>query len=138
MGSDENGPGSGAHTFGIRVYYEDTDLAGIVYYANYLKFIERARSEWVRALGVDQVAMKAEGVVFAVRRVEADYLTPARYDDVLEVETTIEQASPARLVVKQVIRRDDTLLFVAMVTIVCIDVRGKPVRLPAAIRRSAG
>ena len=60
------------HEFPVRVYYEDTDLAGIVYYANYLKFIERGRSEWVRGLGVDQVAMKASGVVFAVRRVEAD------------------------------------------------------------------
>ena len=66
------------HRFPIRVYYEDTDMAGIVYYANYLKFIERARSEWVRELGIDQVQMKAEGVVFAVRRVEADYLAPAR------------------------------------------------------------
>ena len=69
-----------------RVYYEDTDLAGIVYYANYLKFIERARTEWVRGLGVDQVALRAEhGIVFAVRRVEADYLRPARFDDELVV-----------------------------------------------------
>ena len=58
------------HRFAVRVYYEDTDLAGIVYYANYLKFIERARSEWVRDLGIDQVQMKADGLVFAVRRVE--------------------------------------------------------------------
>ncbi len=71
-----------AHRFTLRVYYEDTDLAGIVYYANYLKFIERARSEWVRELGVDQRAMKADaGLVFAVRRLEADYLAPARFDD---------------------------------------------------------
>ena len=70
------------HQFSLRVYYEDTDLAGIVYYANYLKFIERGRSEWVRSLGVDQVALKAEhGIVFAVRRVEADYLKPAKFDD---------------------------------------------------------
>ena len=66
------------HEFTLRVYYEDTDLAGIVYYANYLKFIERGRSEWVRTLGVDQGALRAEaGIVFAVRRVEADYLRPA-------------------------------------------------------------
>ena len=65
------------HQFSLRVYYEDTDLAGIVYYANYLKFIERARSEWVRGLGVDQVALRAEaGLVFAVRRVEADFIPP--------------------------------------------------------------
>ena len=77
------------HLFNLRVYYEDTDLAGIVYYANYLKFIERARSEWVRDLGIDQAQMKAEGLVFAVRRVVADYLLPARYDDLLCVETKL-------------------------------------------------
>jgi acyl-CoA thioester hydrolase len=66
-----------AHMFRTRVYYEDTDLAGIVYYANYLKFIERARSEWVGALGIDQMALKSgHGIVFAVRRVEADYPAP--------------------------------------------------------------
>ena len=65
------------HSLSLRVYYEDTDLAGIVYYANYLKFIERGRSEWVRTLGVDQAALRAtQGIVFAVRRVEADYLAP--------------------------------------------------------------
>ena len=85
------------HNFSIRVYYEDTDLAGIVYYANYLKFIERARSEWVRGLGIDQVQMKADGIVFAVRRVEADYLLPAKYDDELVVETTMAEGSGVRL-----------------------------------------
>ena len=67
-----------SHQFPIRVYYEDTDMGGIVYYANYLKFIERARSDWVREIGIDQNAMRDEGVVFAVRRVEADYLSPAQ------------------------------------------------------------
>ena len=66
------------HRFDLRVYYEDTDLAGIVYYANYFKFIERARSEWVRALGIDQLALKdQDGVVFAVRSLTADYISPA-------------------------------------------------------------
>lgn len=134
MASDENGRTTGTHRFILRVYYEDTDLAGIVYYANYLKFIERARSEWVRARGLDQRAMKADGVVFAVRRIEADYLAPAQYDDVLEVETFVEDTRPARLVVRQVIRRGDRVLFVALVTIVCLGANGKPVRLPAAIR----
>ena len=124
------------HEFPIRVYYEDTDLAGIVYYANYLKFIERARSEWVRDLGVDQVAMKAEGLVFAVRRVEADYLAPARFDDTLVVATEVDQVSAARLVVRQDVRRGETLLFSALVTIICMSEAGSPVRLPAMIRRS--
>jgi acyl-CoA thioester hydrolase len=124
------------HQFPLRVYYEDTDLAGIVYYANYLKFIERARSEWVRGLGVDQVAMKANGIVFAVRRVEADYIAPAHYDDELVVDTSVDKLTGARLVVRQVVRRADQVLFDALVTIVAIGAAGKPARLPAAIRRN--
>ena len=125
-----------SHIFPIRVYYEDTDLAGIVYYANYLKFIERARSEWVRELGIDQVQMKADGIVFAVRRVEADYLAPARYDDELAVETTMEPGSGVRLVVKQDVKRGQEVLFTACVTIICMNETGNVVRLPAVIRRS--
>ena len=124
------------HQFPLRVYYEDTDLAGIVYYANYLKFIERARSEWVRGLGVDQVAMKVDGIVFAVRRVEADYIAPAHYDDELVVDTSVDKLTGARLVVRQVVRRADQVLFDALVTIVAIGAAGKPARLPAAIRRT--
>ena len=124
------------HHFPIRVYYEDTDLAGIVYYANYLKFIERARSEWVRELGIDQVAMKADGFVFAVRRIEADYLLPARFDDVLQVETTLEENTGARLVLRQEASRGGVPLIVATVTLVCLNTAGAVVRLPEAIRRS--
>ncbi len=124
------------HTFPIRVYYEDTDLAGIVYYANYLKFIERARSEWVRELGVDQVEMKAEGYVFAVRRLEADYLMPAKFDDQLVVETDLVENSGVRLIVRQEVKRADVVLFTALVTIICINDAGAAARLPAAIRRS--
>jgi len=122
------------HRFPVRVYYEDTDLAGIVYYANYLKFIERARSEWVRDLGVDQVRLKAgRGVVFAVRRVEADYLSPARFDDLLEVETRLAQVTPARLTLDQRVLRGDAVLFSARVTLVALGETGRPVRLPAEL-----
>lgn len=124
------------HCFPVRVYYEDTDLAGIVYYANYLKFIERARSEWVRDLGIDQVQMKTEGLVFAVRRVEADYLAPARYDDELTVETTMQTGSGVRLVVRQDVKRDEEVLFSALVTIICMTEQGNVARLPAMIRQS--
>ena len=92
------------HQFRTRVYYEDTDLAGIVYYANYLKFIERARTEWVASLGIDQMALRAvHGIVFAVRRVEADYLRPARFGDELVVETVLTAIGGARLVLEQVV-----------------------------------
>lgn len=119
-----------AHQFQTRVYYEDTDMAGIVYYANYLKFIERARSDWVRGLGVDQNALKARGLVFAVRRVEADYLSPARFDDCLQVRTQVTTRSAARLQLAQDIWRDETLLFAARVTLVCLGPDGRPQRLP--------
>ena len=124
------------HRFPVRVYYEDTDLAGIVYYANYLKFIERARSEWVRDLGIDQVQMKQDGLVFAVRRVEADYHSPARYDDELVVETTMQTGSGVRLVVRQDVKRGEELLFSALVTIICMTAQGAVARLPAVIRQS--
>ena len=128
------------HQFRIRVYYEDTDLAGIVYYANYLKFIERARSEWIASLGVDQMALRAsEGVVFAVRRVEADYLRPGKFGDDLMVETSLQSIGGARLVLEQVILRGGERLFVAVVTLVCLTDDGNAARMPAALRaRLAG
>ena len=123
------------HAFDLRVYYEDTDLAGIVYYANYLKFIERARSEWVRDLGVDQVRMKADqGVVFAVRRIEADYLRPAKFDDVLQVLTGLRVVTGARILLDQVVMRGAERLFAAEVTLVCLSGEGRPTRLPPEIR----
>jgi len=119
------------HRFTLRVYYEDTDLAGIVYYANYLKFIERGRSEWLRDLGVDQAGLKADqGVVFAVRRVEADYLKPARYDDLLTVTSSFVEQSGARLVLSQAVLRGEVVLFSAQVTLVCLDAAGRARRVP--------
>lgn len=126
------------HSYPIRVYYEDTDLAGFVYYANYLKFIERARSEWVREMGIDQAAMKAEdGSVFAVSKVVAEYLTPGRYDDQLTVVTHIASATPARVVFGQKVLRGETLVFRADVTVVFLDGRGRPKRLPAVLSAAA-
>ena len=125
-----------SHRFDLRVYYEDTDLAGIVYYANYLKFIERGRTEFVRSLGIDQVALKAEqGIVFAVRRVEADFLSPACFDDELSVQTSVQKVSAARIILRQSVLRADTVLFEAIVTLVALSDSGKPTRLPADIRR---
>ncbi|SHG87290.1 tol-pal system-associated acyl-CoA thioesterase [Marivita hallyeonensis] len=124
------------HEFPVRVYYEDTDMGGIVYYANYLRFIERARSDWVRSLGIDQNAMREQdGVVFVVRRVEADYLQPAKFDDALLVRTAVKAVTGVRLIMTQEVLRDETVLFQAEVTIVCIGEGGAPARLPANIRR---
>jgi acyl-CoA thioester hydrolase len=128
------------HSFDLRVYYEDTDLAGIVYYANYLKFIERARSEWVRSLGIDQAHLKAQtGVVFAVRSLGAEYHRPARYDDMLTVTTA--PASPpqgARLMLDQRVLCGASLLFSARVTLVALSAAGTPVRLPKVLLAALG
>ena len=127
------------HQFSVRVYYEDTDLAGIVYYANYLKFIERARSEWVASLGIDQMALRADqGVVFAVRRVEADYLRPAKFGDDLVVETVLQSIGGARLVLEQVITRRAERVFAALVTLVCLAEDGHAARVPADVRARLG
>lgn len=124
------------HTLPVRVYYEDTDMGGIVYYANYLRYIERARSDWVRSLGVDQNAMREkDGVVFVVRRVEADYLKPAKFDDELLVRTVVKAVTGARLIMSQEVIRGDEVLFQAEVTVVCLGDGGAPARLPANIRR---
>lgn len=126
------------HVFRTRVFYEDTDMGGIVYYANYLKFIERARSDWVRTLGIDQNALREAGTVFAVRRVEADWLAPARFDDELEVVTRPLSASGARVELEQEVRRDGQPLFSARVTLVAIGHGGRPARIPQALRARIG
>ena len=123
------------YTLPVRIYYEDTDMAGIVYYANYLKFIERGRSEWVREIGLDQKEMKDEGIVFVVRRVEADYLGSAVLDDELTVETEVRSVTGVRLTMDQRVKRGEELLFQAVVTLVCMNEAGQPVRLPANIRQ---
>ncbi|WP_280652825.1 tol-pal system-associated acyl-CoA thioesterase [Jannaschia formosa] len=117
------------HRWPLRVYYEDTDMAGIVYHANYLKYIERARSEMVREAGIDQAAMRAEGRVFVVARIEADYLRPAFYDDRLVVETQATSFRPSRFVMSQVVTREAVPLFRAEVTVALTDMRGRPQRL---------
>jgi acyl-CoA thioester hydrolase len=119
----------------VRVYYEDTDLAGIVYYANYLKFIERGRSEWVRARGIDQGLLREEaGIVFAVRRVEADYLRPGRFDDLLVVETELIRLGGARIELRQAVLRGEERLFEAVVVLVAMTLAGAAARLPEAVR----
>lgn len=122
------------HRFPLRVYYEDTDLAGIVYYANYLRFLERGRSEMVREAGISQRDMKARGFVFAVRRVEADYLRPAHFEDDLIVETRATGLRGASFEMPQRVLRGEEVLLDALVRIVVLDAQGRATRLPADIR----
>ncbi|MEL7298855.1 MAG: YbgC/FadM family acyl-CoA thioesterase [Pseudomonadota bacterium] len=123
------------HSFPLTVYYEDTDMGGIVYHANFLKFIERARSTWVAELGVDQLALAAAGTVFVVRRIESDFLAPARLGDVLDVRSSVAEATGVRWLLDQEVWRGQTRLFAARVTIVAMGPAGRPVRLPAELRR---
>jgi acyl-CoA thioester hydrolase len=123
------------HRFPVRVYYEDTDAAGIVYYANYLKFAERARSEWLREVGGDEAkALRTSGLLFVVRRCEIDYRQSARLDDLLEVATRVTGFAGATLDLAQTVRRDDTDLVAMKVTLACLNAAGRPARLPAALR----
>ena len=125
------------HRFGLRVYYEDTDLAGVVYYANYLKFIERGRSEALRDLGIDQGAMKSDqGLVFVVRRLEVDYLGPARFEDMLEVRTAVTRLKGASAEMAQEVWRAGDCLIRAQVTIACMDTDGRPRLLPHPVRQA--
>lgn len=124
-----------AHEFPLTVYYEDTDMAGIVYYANYLRYIERARSEIVETLGLDQRAMRAEGIVFVVTRVEADYVASARLGDRLIVRTTHYAKGALRWVFEQQVLHGEQVIFKAVVTAVCANTSGKPMRLPAKLRQ---
>lgn len=130
--------------FPIRVYYEDTDAGGVVYYANYLKFLERGRAEWLRWLGFDQVDLLRElGLAFVVRRVALDYLKPARLDDELSVDVEVERIARSQIFFRQRVRRGrgeaaETLVS-GEVHVVCVRVagRGEPakiVSIPAALR----
>lgn len=126
-----------AHRFPVRVYWEDTDASGIVYHASYLRFAERARTELLRQIGLHQAALLAEeGVAFAVRRCEIDYLAPARLDDALEVETRVAVMARASLSLEQVIRRSGAVLARLLLRVACLDRAGRPVRLPSLVRAS--
>jgi acyl-CoA thioester hydrolase len=122
----------------VRVYWEDTDAGGVVYYANYLKFMERARSEWLRAQGFEQDQLRDEaGVLFVVRRVEIDYLAPARFNDQLDVAVALHEAGRASLVVRQELTRGGACLAKAVVTLACVDAAiFKPAKIPAPILQS--
>ena len=122
----------------IRVYYEDTDAGGVVFYANYLRYLERARSEWLRSLGFEQDAlMQDPGILFAVRRVEVDYERPARFNEQLNVLSTVRGCRGASLDFAQRVERvsDGAVLCRAVVRVACIDAQNmRPARIPAAIR----
>ncbi len=127
-----------AFSWPVRVYWEDTDAYGVVYYANYLKFLERARSEWLRSFGFEQPELIAQHRgVFVVRRVEADYLLPARFNDSLVVDALVVEQSRTSLVMNQRVLRGEELLLAARVTLVWVHEKNfKPARIPAEVLES--
>ena len=125
----------GVHVLPLRVYYEDTDAAGIVYYANWLRFLERGRTELLRLLGQEHTRLSEErGVNWVVRRCTVDYLKPARLDDTIEIVTGCGELRGASLDMIQQARRGDEILVRAELVVACMDARGRPVRLPRSLR----
>lgn len=121
-------------TWNVRVYYEDTDAGGIVYYANYLKFFERARTEWLRAIGVGQQQLLEEhDALFVVKSVNADYHAPAKLDDTVRLTLSIAKMGRASIVFLQQAWRDETLLNTAQVKIGCVDSGMRPRVIPDAV-----
>lgn len=128
----------GAHVLETRVYYEDTDAGGVVYHTAYLRFAERARTELMRTLGFDHAGLlERDGLAFAVRRCEAEFLRPARLDDLVEVHTLLAGASAARLRFRQTVRRGSEVLVEMTLQIVCLRPDGRPARIPYQLRRMA-
>ncbi|MGB2932702.1 MAG: tol-pal system-associated acyl-CoA thioesterase [Methyloceanibacter sp.] len=126
------------HVLPVRIYFEDTDFAGYVYHANFLKFCERGRSDFIRLLGIHHQSLAnpeaGEPAVFVVRHIEIDYLKPGRLDDVLEVVTRCASIGGASLVLSQEVRRGETVLVRAKVTVVLVSPSGKPQRIGNLIR----
>jgi acyl-CoA thioester hydrolase len=125
-----------SHRQNIRVYFEDTDAAGIVYYANYLKFAERARTDMLRGRGISHADMMTQdGLVLVVRRCTIDYLKPAKLDDMLTVETDVAKLGGASVDLVQRVLRGGELLVELKVLVVCIDRNGRPARIPEYVRK---
>lgn len=123
----------------VRVYYEDTDAAGVVYYANYLKFMERARTEWLRDLGLEQEALAREtGIRFAITRAEVDFLAPARLDDALLVTVAVVEQRRVSLTMAQEIQRGEQLLIRGLIRVACLDGGFRPTRLPEKLVQALG
>ncbi|MAS00119.1 MAG: tol-pal system-associated acyl-CoA thioesterase [Nitrosomonadales bacterium] len=124
-------------TWNVRVYFEDTDSGGVVYHANYLKFMERARTEWLRSFGLDQIKLKQEeNVMFVVRKLDIQYKIPARFNDLLKIQTNCIKANDYSFTLKQNIMREDQIITEGKVEIVCIGADiFKPVRIPKIAKK---
>lgn len=126
---------SNSFNWPVRVYYEDTDAGGVVYHSQYLNYCERARTEWLRALGVVQTQLlKDEGLIFVVHSLQADFQKPAKFDDALVVESSLLAVNAASLGFKQVILRENQPIFKASVKVACVNVdKQRPAKIPKSL-----
>ena len=125
-------------SFPVRIYFEDTDSGGVVYHSNYLKFMERARTEWLRSIGIDQRHLKHQAhIMFVVHRIDIQYKLPARFDDELMVKSELIDIGSSKIEFRQMIYRDEEMLIDAHIDIACIDSeKVKPVRIPATVKQT--
>lgn len=125
------------HDFPVRVCYDDTDAGGVVYHANYLKFTERARTEYLRALGFENSKIRDDyGIIIVVKNIEAEYFSPARLDDFLVVQTRVLSVKNTSFVMKQDIYRGEGQIFGMTVVFVCVNAAGRPTKIPEAVKKS--
>lgn len=125
------------HDFPVRVYYDDTDAGGVVYHANYLKFAERARTEYLRSLGFENTQIRDEhGIIIVVKSIEAEYLSPSRLDDFLIVQTRLLSVKNTSFVMEQKAIRDGACVFSMNIVLVCVNEAGRPSKIPDAVKNS--
>ena len=125
-------------SFPVHIYFEDTDSGGVVYHSNYLKFMERARTEWLRSVGIDQRHLKHQAhIMFVVHRIDIQYKLPARFDDELMVKSELIDIGSSKIEFRQMIYRDEEMLIDAHIDIACIDSeKFKPVSIPATVKQT--
>jgi len=123
------------HDFPVRIYYDDTDAGGVVYYANYLKFAERARTEYMRSLGFENSKIRQDfGIIIVVKSVEAEYLSPARLDDFLTIQTRLLSVKNTSFVMEQKAIKNETSIFKMTIVLVCVNEDGRPSKIPEAVK----
>ena len=127
---------NGAHVLPARVYYEDTDFSGVVYHASYLRFCERGRTDFLRLLNIGHRELEAQGLAFAVKKLEADFHQPARIDDLLEVHTSLAQLGGASISLQQRVKRGANALFTLNVKVAVIRLEGGAARLPLSVKQA--
>jgi len=118
-----------------KIYYHDTDCGGVVYYANYLKYLEEARTEFFTGMGIDLKRLSEEGVIFVVARVEISYKSPAKYQDLITIHTRIEKAKMSAMLFSQKVTKNNSLVAEANTTLVCVGAELKPIPIPDEIKK---